>query len=193
MRQPKVFLVACVVSLLLSLGSPGAEGSRFTSKKYGFSMETPPGWHLAVLAERDLPLYLSAPLTRLQNMGIEPKRGVAMVHVVSQSDLSGRNRGFTLDDWADFDQLGTIRNTCSTQDFRMPASTAVSRAVIMRCDEKRDRPSQEQQRDVNVYWELHGNRFATYMNSVVGDQKAMAYERTLAWLMRSLQPLGVAR
>lgn len=160
----------------------------FVSEKYGFTIATPKGWHMGVLTTEGLPIFVNFPLADLATRGITPKRGDAIIHIVAGHDPPRPNRDDTLDDWADSDQLGKSRNSCSILPLRMPTETQVSRAIMMACDEHADISSEPQQRDVSVYWEFRGKRFASYLNYAIGDPNAKAYERALLIILRGLRP-----
>jgi hypothetical protein len=160
---------------------------QFVSTRYGFSIDSPPGWRFAALAGTELPIFVNFALSRLPEDLLLPNGG-AMIHIVVADELSGRNRD--LDEWVEFDQHGAVRETVSSRGFDMPASSGVFRAIISAFDERTYSPSEQRQHHVTVYWEFRGKQFATYLDYIVRDPKAKEYEHLLAKVMRSIRPLS---
>lgn len=195
MSRLTLFLAGLVIvasSQQPGLGVAVPKPAMFLSKTYGFSLEVPVGWNVATGAAIDLPLFINFPWSRLQGQGILPM-GVATIHIVAAAGLSRRHENYSLDEWAEFDELRAVPETVTSRVFVIPASTGVGRALMISFDEVFLARSGEQlQRAVIMYWEFRGKRFATYLSHVSGDPSSQQYEARLTNLMRSLRPLSAS-
>jgi hypothetical protein len=189
-----VCVLACLAGVSMGQGKRvqpfTSAPTRIVSRRYGFSMETPPGWRTARAEPERLPLFINFPWEELQGKtGVNylPKGG-AMIAVQSEDGLPEPNGSYSLNEWADFDERSASSETISTRNFEMPASTGVDKAMAAAFDEPEESPDIQQQHDLNVYWQFHGKRFATRLTYVVGDPNGRDFEKTLESLMRSVRP-----
>ena len=97
LSQPRLALPLLICTTLVASCQEGALSRRTVSKKYGFSLEQPVGWHAAVGADTDLPLFANFPWSRLQGQAILPSGG-ATIHILAEDELTGRHQDYTLDD-----------------------------------------------------------------------------------------------
>jgi hypothetical protein len=170
---------------------PVGKGSVFVCRPYGFSVETPGGWRVATDKDSGLPLFVNFPWSRLHGQGVLPEGG-ATIHIVAAVRLSERHKKYSLDEWAEFDELRAIPGTVTSRVLDLPAATGVSHALLVSFDEIVLARSREQrQRDVGVYWEFRGQRFATYLVHALGGRNARQHEDIVTNLMRSLRPLSL--
>ena len=193
MRQLK-----CALSIVVLMAASGQQqapqgsphtADLFVSRRHGFSMEVPAGWHVAIGADDELPLFVNFPWSKLAAQAILPDGG-ASIHVIAEADLPKRHADFSLDDWARFDERLALPETIKTRDFKMPPSTGVVRALIVSYDEATFGASIQQQHDMTVYWEFRSERFATYLNFVAGDPRGEEYGRQVESRMRSIKPIS---
>lgn len=141
-----------------------------------------------------LPIFVNFQWSNLAGRGFVLPKGGAMIHVVAQSELSGRHRGFTLDEWANFDQHRGDQGKIARRVLQMPKSTEVGRALMLAFDDTVwDVSSEQHQRCVIVYWEFLGERFATQLRYEVGDPHSSEYENLLVSLMRGVRPIMTSR
>jgi hypothetical protein len=192
--MPRLGFLAAACLAISAWGQQGArplppnEARLFVSGKYGFSIDPPAGWRIAVLSTTGLPVLANFPWSRLPAQLLLPNRG-AMIHIVAEDGQPGKNRDLSLEDWAEFDQRGAERETVSSRGLDMPPTTGVSRATIEAFDDMSYDSSEQRQHHFTVYWEFRGKRFATYLDYVAGDPKGDRYEAALIKLMRSIRPL----
>jgi hypothetical protein len=186
-----------VMAVCFVISAKGQEGTHpvqkvattpYISRKWGFQIDPPPGWQVTALADTDLPMFVNFPLSELSPGLVLPKRG-AMIHIVAEQDLPGQNRNYTLEDWAEFDERHAVPETISSSEIKMPASSAVRRALKVAFTERTYTSSEQQQEHVIIYWEFREKRFATYLDYIAGDRKAKIYGEVVVKAMRTVRPL----
>jgi hypothetical protein len=158
------------------------------SKRYGFSLEPPANWFAASGVDTGLPLLVNFPWSKLEAQATLPKGG-ATINILAEDQLAGPHQGYTLDEWAEFDERGASKSTISSRPLEILPSTGISRAIIVAFDEMTYSASEQRQHDFTVYWEFRGKRFAAHLAYVIGDPKAKQHESVLISVMRSIRPL----
>jgi hypothetical protein len=149
-------------------------------------MPRPRGWEIGLFKPTGLPLLINSPLSSIRSRKVFCRRGEAIIHVIAATDPR-QDRDDTLDNWADSDQSGAIRKSCTVQRFTVTPETKISQAIIVSCDMRM--PGGPLQHTVNVYWEFRGKRFATYLEYAARDVHAPEYRRALELIMKGIRPI----
>lgn len=192
----KVVLMSSVCLLMSGVGqlcngvAEAANSTIFVCEKFRFSVGVPMGWRASLLAPTGLPMFINFPFSKLSPRGFDLPVDGARIHIYTLINVPRSRQFNSLDEWADFFKNRAVESTIRSSNFEMPQASEVARALRVSFDESTEGdPPEQQQHDVTVYWEFHGERFATTLVYIVGDPKFKQYESRLETLMRSIRPL----
>jgi len=117
-------------------------------------------------------------------------QGGALISIVAQEKLPGRNFGNSLSEWATEDRKGIAAagNPIITA-LELPPQTTITNAVISSFDTATFGPDDQAQHCVAAYWGFKSKLFAAYLYYVIGDPKAKAQEALFLQTLRSIRPL----
>jgi hypothetical protein len=193
MRRLNVLAIAGLAATLIAgpppVGSP-AKPKCFTSLRWGFSMDPPLGWRCGAWGDQDLPAFVNMPWSRFSTLPYALPPGGAMIHVVTEANMSGRHRSYTLEQWADFDaRVSAVSGTVERRVIEMPSESQISTAIFVAFDEKTFSSSEQRQHSITIYWQLGAVRFASYLDCTASDPRANGYGDLLISAMRSVRPL----
>jgi hypothetical protein len=182
-------IVVCLSVLAFGQGVAGPEPVRpMLVPTYGFSVEPPPGWLASMGKASRLPIFVNAPLSKMQDLLRLPEGG-AIINLLAWDSLPRRRGDESLVGWAHVDAVNAAPATIGSRVLNVPPSTGISDAILVSFDEATFGPDDQTQHEISAYWTFRGKNFAAHLFYVVGDPKAAEYEGVLKGIVLSVRPL----
>jgi hypothetical protein len=164
-----------------------SSSSRVELRAYGFSLQQPSGWHVA-LDKNELPVFVNFPWSKMKAQLRLPAGG-AVVNLVAWTKLPRRRGDGSLSGWSHLDDVRAAPGTLVSRPLHLPASTGIAEAILVSFDEATFGPDDQAQREVSIYWTFRGERFGAHLFYLLGDPQGARYEAILEQIVASIRPL----
>ncbi len=176
------------VATAVSGGAYFADERTFTSELFGYRLEVPGGWHVAV-PPSGVPVFFNYDESKALPQGLIPDRG-ANIYLIPYEAVSRVTQARDLQDWIQTNSEQWHTNVRTSRVAAWSSSeTAPQEIVKVEADYERAPEDEERQAEINYYFVLHGSGFRLRMLYGKGDPRSSYFKTVADSLLRSIKTL----
>jgi hypothetical protein len=174
--------------VLATLPLIAVEHKAFTSVRFAYRLRLPRSWNVSV-AGSGVPVFFNYTTAAVLPQGLIPDNG-ADIYLIPFAALRGITGATDTEEWI---RLNRTRDHSNVTIRRLPSpggTERVPRNVFeVKSDFERDPQDGKLQREVNYYFELHGDSFRLRLLYWKGDPRSSYFESVLDSIFRSIRGL----